>query len=136
MRGVVFLGDRQLELRRFADPVPDRFEAVVEMRASGLCGSDLGMYRGTFSIGTYPRIPGHEVSGVITAAGDGVPDSLNKGDRVALWPYSECGVCPACRQGRVNTSSSTRRWACSATGPWPPVSPYTTARYSPAGCSP
>jgi threonine dehydrogenase-like Zn-dependent dehydrogenase len=60
------------------------------------------MYRGTFSIGSYPRIPGHEVSGVIAGRGDRVPGSIGEGDRVTLWPYTECGVCPACRVGRTN----------------------------------
>jgi threonine dehydrogenase-like Zn-dependent dehydrogenase len=78
-------------------------EVVVEIHYVGLCGSDLGMYRGTFAIGTYPRIPGHEASGVIVAAGQAVPASFETGDRVTLWPYSECGVCPACRVGRPNS---------------------------------
>jgi threonine dehydrogenase-like Zn-dependent dehydrogenase len=77
-------------------------DVLVEIRYVGLCGSDLGMYRGTFAIGTYPRIPGHEVSGTIVAKGERVPDSVCTGDRVTLWPYSECGVCPACRVGRPN----------------------------------
>ena len=78
-------------------------DVLVEIRYVGLCGSDLGMYRGTFAIGTYPRIPGHEVSGTIVSRGAGVPDSIREGERVTLWPYSECGICPACRQGRINT---------------------------------
>ena len=78
-------------------------DVVVEIHYVGLCGSDLGMYRGTFAIGTYPRIPGHEVSGVIVATGEAVPRSIETGDRVTLWPYSACGVCPACRVGRPNS---------------------------------
>jgi threonine dehydrogenase-like Zn-dependent dehydrogenase len=60
------------------------------------------MYRGTFAIGTYPRIPGHEVSGTVVAMGKAVPNSIRAGDRVTVWPYTECGVCPACRVGRTN----------------------------------
>ena len=41
MRGVVFLGDRQLELMEFPDPTPGEGEVVLEMKASGMCGSDL-----------------------------------------------------------------------------------------------
>ena len=78
-------------------------DVVVEIHYVGLCGSDLGMYRGTFTIGIYPRIPGHEVSGIIVATGEAVPNSIAAGDRVTLWPYSECGVCPACRVGRPNS---------------------------------
>jgi threonine dehydrogenase-like Zn-dependent dehydrogenase len=77
-------------------------DVLVEVGYVGLCGSDLGMYRGTFAIGTYPRIPGHEVSGTIVAKGGSVPDSIAEGSRVTLWPYTECGFCPACRIGRPN----------------------------------
>ena len=85
------------------EPIMGPEDVVVEIHYVGLCGSDLGMYRGTLTIGIYPRIPGHEVSGVIVATGEAVPDSIEAGDRVTLWPYSECGVCPACRVGRPNS---------------------------------
>ena len=45
MKGIVFLGERQLELREFPEPRPDFTEVIVEMRASGLCGSDFRAYR-------------------------------------------------------------------------------------------
>src|SRR5436305_1687474 len=45
MRGVVFQGERQLELMNFPDPTPGEGEVVVEMKASGMCGSDLHQYR-------------------------------------------------------------------------------------------
>ena len=45
MRGVVFLGDRKLELREFPDPTPGPRDVVLEIKASGMCGSDLHNYR-------------------------------------------------------------------------------------------
>ena len=45
MRGVVFTGERQLELMNFPDPTPGEGEVVLEMKASGMCGSDLHQYR-------------------------------------------------------------------------------------------
>ncbi len=45
MRGVVFLGGRRLEIRDFPDPAPGPGEVVLEIRASGMCGSDLKFYR-------------------------------------------------------------------------------------------
>ena len=45
MRGVVFLGERELEIRDFPDPSPGPEEVVLEIRASGMCGSDLKFYR-------------------------------------------------------------------------------------------
>ena len=45
MRGVVFHGDRELELMQFPDPSPEAHDVVIEMKASGMCGSDLHQYR-------------------------------------------------------------------------------------------
>jgi len=45
MKGVVFVGDRKLELRDFPDPTPGPRDVVLEIRASGMCGSDLHVYR-------------------------------------------------------------------------------------------
>ena len=45
MKGVVFLGDRKLELRDFPDPTPGPRDVVLEIKASGMCGSDLHNYR-------------------------------------------------------------------------------------------
>ena len=92
----------QIETVDVPEPQVGPEDVLVEIGYVGLCGSDLGMYRGTFAIGTYPRIPGHEVSGTIVAKGVSVPDSIQAGDQVTLWPYTECGICPACRAGRAN----------------------------------
>ena len=45
MRGVILLGEGEVELREFPEPIPGPSEVIVDMRASGLCGSDLGRYR-------------------------------------------------------------------------------------------
>src|SRR6266540_3361336 len=58
MKGVVFLGDRKLELREFADPTPGPREVILEIKASGMCGSDLHNYRA-------PANPGGAVTGGI-----------------------------------------------------------------------
>jgi threonine dehydrogenase-like Zn-dependent dehydrogenase len=93
---------RRIETIDVPEPQVRTEDVLVEIGYVGLCGSDLGMYRGTFAIGTYPRIPGHEVSGTIVARGERVPDSIRRGDQVTLWPYTACGLCPACRVGRPN----------------------------------
>ena len=67
-----------------------------------MCGSDLNAYRGTFPLMRYPRILGHEASGVVAARGTAVPDRIAEGAQVMLSPYSECGICPLCRAGRPN----------------------------------
>ncbi len=77
-------------------------EVLVDVHYVGLCGSDLNTYRGLFSLVTFPLIPGHEISGVIAARGEESPESIKEGDRVMLSPYTNCGLCPACRVGRPN----------------------------------
>jgi threonine dehydrogenase-like Zn-dependent dehydrogenase len=103
LKAISILEPRKLKTVTLPEPVLGSEDVLVDVRYIGLCGSDLGMYRGTFTIGIYPRVPGHEVSGTIIQKGDQVPDSVHIGDRVTLWPYSECSICPACRVGRPNS---------------------------------
>ena len=107
MKAVVFLGDRKIDFMEFPDPTPGPSEAVIEIKASGMCGSDLKMYRakgGAAALGLVgdgsPLVAGHEPCGVVAAVGEGVPEALAKvGDRVMDHHYSGCGVCKHCRDG-------------------------------------
>src|SRR5499425_1606037 len=108
MRGVVFLGERQLELREFPDPTPGPGEVVVAMKASGMCGSDLHPYRAAGNAAQAlglggsggPVIGGHEPCGVVDAVGPGVSASDAKvGQRVMVHHYWGCGQCKHCRVG-------------------------------------
>jgi threonine dehydrogenase-like Zn-dependent dehydrogenase len=83
MKGVVFLGDRKLELREFPDPTPGPRDVILEIKASGMCGSDLHTYRapanpGGVVTGGIKRaagvIAGHEPCGVVAAVGTAVTD--------------------------------------------------------------
>lgn len=96
MRGVVFTGNRRLEIRQFPDPHAGPGEAVVQIRASGLCGSDLHAYR---AAQTGENITGHEPCGVIAELGAGAPRGLAVGDRVMVHHYAGCGVCEICAMG-------------------------------------
>src|SRR4051812_2182031 len=109
MRGAVFLGDRKVELRSFPDPTPGPGEVVIEMKASGMCGSDLKFYRSppgaaqaALGLGSLkdPFIAGHEPCGVVVARGPGVSErEAPIGQRVMDHHYAGCGVCPHCRVG-------------------------------------
>jgi threonine dehydrogenase-like Zn-dependent dehydrogenase len=102
MKAISFSAPGKVEIVDIPDPQSGPEDVVVEVHYVGLCGSDLNMYRGSFSLATYPRIPGHEVSGIVVAKGGQVPKVIKEGDRVMLSPYSHCGLCPACRAGRPN----------------------------------
>jgi threonine dehydrogenase-like Zn-dependent dehydrogenase len=109
MRGAVFLGNRKVELRTFPDPVPGPGEVVIEMKASGMCGSDLKFYRSppgaaqaALGLGnsSEPFIGGHEPCGVVVARGPGVSErEAPDGQRVMDHHYAGCGTCPHCRLG-------------------------------------
>ena len=98
MRAVVFLGDRKLELMEFPDPTPGPGEVVLEIKASGMCGTDLHRYRAPELDELF--IAGHEPCGVVQAVGPGVPDAQARvGDRVMVHHYHGCGGCKHCVEG-------------------------------------
>jgi threonine dehydrogenase-like Zn-dependent dehydrogenase len=99
MRGVVFTGERSLELTTFPDPTPGPGEVVLEMKASGMCGSDLHQYRRPKNQVT-GTIAGHEPCGVVVAVGAGVAAAEAKvGDRMMVHHYTGCTQCAHCRSG-------------------------------------
>ena len=110
MRGVVFTGGRDLELMEFPDPTPGPDEVVVEMKASGMCGSDLHQYRRPKTSGganatglpanPKPVIAGHEPCGIVAAVGPGVTAKEARiGERVMVHHYQGCTQCNQCRSG-------------------------------------
>jgi threonine dehydrogenase-like Zn-dependent dehydrogenase len=101
MRGVTFPGGREVAIRDFPDPTPGEGEVVVEIKASGMCGSDLHNYRRPKESSlAAPIIVGHEPCGVIAAVGPGVPPAEARvGDRVMVHHYWGCAVCEHCRGG-------------------------------------
>src|SRR6478735_7324143 len=108
MRGVVFHGDRELELMQFSDPSPDAHDVVIEMKASGMCGSDLHQYRRArgqtqasgIPMRQGPVIAGHEPCGVVVALGSAVDAREARiGQRVMVHHYQGCTQCNHCRAG-------------------------------------
>ena len=89
-----------LVLGELPDPEPKEGEVVVQLKACGICGTDVHIAReGTIPTAFTPIALGHEPAGVICEIGAGVTD-WKAGDRVAVYPHVFCGTCPACRSGR------------------------------------
>lgn len=82
-------------------PAPGRGEALIRVHAIGVCGTDIHAFRGEQPFFSYPRILGHELGVEVLAVGPEVT-GLMVGDRCAVEPYFNCGVCPACRRGKTN----------------------------------
>jgi len=103
MKAYAITGEKKIQVVEVQEPVPEANEILLEVHYIGLCGSDLSAYRGLMPLVTLPRIPGHEISGIIVDKGTHVPESFILGDKATVSPYTNCGLCPACRSGRINT---------------------------------
>lgn len=83
-------------------PIPAKGEALIKVKAAGICGSDIGAYRGNNPLVSYPRIIGHEIVGEIVSIPMDNSRSLKVGDRVIVDPYLYCGSCYPCSIKRTN----------------------------------
>jgi len=82
-------------------------DVLIRTLAVGICGSDVGIFRGKSPFVTYPRIPGHELAGEVVAVGRDVTH-IAPGARVVVDPVISCGSCYACRVGRANCCANLR----------------------------
>ena len=83
-------------------PEPKPGEALIKIMAAGICGSDIGAFRGTNGLVSYPRVIGHELAGVVVSIPENNKNGIKVGDRVVVDPYLYCGHCYPCSIGRTN----------------------------------
>ncbi|MDP6041214.1 MAG: alcohol dehydrogenase catalytic domain-containing protein [Candidatus Latescibacteria bacterium] len=100
MKGVVYLGDSEVEVRDFPRPEPGPGQVVIQMKVAGLCGSDLHKYHSSREWAQERKgmISGHEPAGVVAEVGANV-ENLSVGDRVCVYHRVGCGHCMDCRSG-------------------------------------
>jgi alcohol dehydrogenase, propanol-preferring len=107
-------------------PPPSGSEVLVRIERCGVCHSDLHMQDGYFLLGddkkldisagrALPLTLGHEIAGVIEAAGPGAAGAP-AGRRVAVYPWIGCGACPACRAGEENLCAASRHLGINVDG--------------------
>ncbi len=82
-------------------PTRKEGEALIKVKAAGICGSDIGAFRGTNGLVSYPRVIGHEIAGEVVEIGPN-KKGIKVGDRVVVDPYLYCGHCYPCSIGRTN----------------------------------
>lgn len=100
MKSAVFYEKHNLKVEESPIPVIGDNDVLVEVKACGVCGTDVHIYEGDEGAApvTPPTILGHEFSGIVTKVGKNVV-SCNVGDRVSIDPNCYCGTCDPCRNG-------------------------------------
>jgi len=107
MKSIQITHNQELRVTDMERPgTPGAGEVLLRMCHVGFCGSDLNTYMGRNMMALDPVIPGHETGAVIEYVGPGVPGYLTPGLTVTCNPYTSCGECPSCRNGRPNACRS------------------------------
>lgn len=115
MKTIYINAPGQIEIRETPMPVRKPGEALLKLLYGGICGSDLGSYRGTFAYFDYPRIPGHEFSAEIVEIDENAY-GLKPGMVVTCNPYFNCGQCYSCRRGIINACMDNQTMGCQRDG--------------------
>lgn len=116
MKQVILDEPKSFACRNVEIPVPGEGQALLKMKAVGICGSDIHTYFGKHPFVHTPIVLGHEASGEIVSFGPGAHDGLTEGDRVVIRPQRTCGKCRPCREGRYNICEELNVLGCLSTG--------------------
>ena len=100
MKAVVIEKPGNIAVKDVPVPSPRDDELLIEVKASGICGTDIHIFHGEY-LGSYPVIPGHEFAGVVKEVGSKV-SRFKVGDHVAVEPNIACDNCPPCLSNRQN----------------------------------
>jgi len=100
MKAAQIVQPNQCKTIETAVPHPGNGEVLIRVKASGICGTDVHIFRGEY-MGTYPVIPGHEFAGEVVEIGAGI-SRFKVGDRVAVEPNIACDNCANCLNNRQN----------------------------------
>lgn len=99
MKSCVITNPFHYEIRETIIPEPTDGEVLIKMKAAGVCGSDLHIYKGENPCSSYPLVPGHENAGIVAKVGKGVT-GIKEGDHVVVDLIITCGECYQCTHGR------------------------------------
>lgn len=102
MKAVYMEKPWNIEISDVQMPKPKAGEALLRVKSAGICGSDIGAFRGTNGLVSYPRIIGHEIAGEVISIPENNKNGIKPGDRVIVDPYLYCGHCYPCSIGRTN----------------------------------
>ncbi len=116
MKAIYINAPGEVEIRDVDLPKRKKGEVLLKLLYGGICGSDLGSYRGTFAYFSYPRIPGHEFSAEVLEVDDENEYGIKPGMIVTCNPYFNCGHCYSCEHGTVNACMDNQTMGCQRDG--------------------
>ena len=116
MKALVYQGVNKLALEEREVPKPGRGEALVRVRAAGICGTDLSILAGKHPRAKAPLVMGHELAGELVALGDRTSGGWQVGDRVTAEPLISCGGCQACRTGHSHVCQNLKLYGIDTDG--------------------
>lgn len=102
MKAVTILEEGKVAVVEREKPELQPSEVLVKIKYTGFCGSDLNTFLGKNPMVKLPVVPGHETGAVVEAVSIGVPESIQESMPCTVNPYTNCGHCPSCRNGRPN----------------------------------
>lgn len=115
MKAVYFTAHGVAELTELDDPQLKPGHALIDVKASGLCHTDIDVLHGRYGSSAFPLVPGHEYAGVVIAVAQDVTN-VRPGDRVAIDPNIPCGQCRACRKGLTNLCAELKAYGVTHNG--------------------
>ena len=141
MKAVQIMNPSEMRVVELDKPVVGAGEVLVRIKYVGFCGSDLNTFLGRNPMVKLPVIPGPEVGAVIEEIGNDVPTGFEVGMNATLNPYTNCGKCASCRNGRVNACEHNETLGVQRNGvmceyavlPWTKIIPAGTI--SPRDCA-
>lgn len=141
MKAIQIAGEQQMQIVDVPEQEMKAGDVLLRMNYVGFCGSDLSTFLGRNPMVRMPVVPGHEVGAVIEAVGSDVPEGLKPGMVVTVNPYTACGKCASCRNGRPNACQHNETLGVQRNGamrerlvlPWEKVIP--AGRLTPRECA-
>ena len=100
MKQVTLIKPYEFEERDVEIPILKKGELLVQIKNIGICGTDIQAFHGNQPYFTYPRVLGHELSGIIVDAK--IENKSLLGKPVSVLPYLSCGKCNSCLKGKTN----------------------------------
>lgn len=105
MLQAIMVAPGKIEIQDIEMPSLKPGQVMMQTRRIGVCGSDIHVFHGMHPYTSYPIVQGHEISGVVSALGEGV-EGISVGDKITFAPQVVCGECYPCKHGMYHICES------------------------------